>query len=370
MTPRIIQILTIAIAMALFCRVEAIATDGGLAVAVDYKGKKYVGKPLAWDGSEVVLLRRDGRLAILPARKQSDMKQLEKEFRPLSSASIRKKLVNEFGSKYQISVTRNFVVVHPIGESSKWAKPFETLYQRFRTYFTSRGVEVSEPEFPMVAVVLRTRGEFDRFLKSYHDYDRDILGYYSPRSNRIITFDQSKGKKASRGGEQSWFFNASTIIHEATHQSAFNTGIHSRFGPVPRWISEGLAMMFEAPGVNNSNYFSSRKKRINRERLIALKYSYKRGQVENRWVDLISGDRLFREDPNLAYSMSWGLTFFLAESYPREYIQYLQNDARRQDFMSYSPRQRRRDFEKFFGEDHNELEARIKKFFEKLEIPK
>ena len=39
-----------------------------------------------------------------------------------------------------------------------------------------------------------------------------------------------------------------TIIHEATHQTAYNVGVHARFADQPRWLVEGLAMMFEAEG--------------------------------------------------------------------------------------------------------------------------
>ena len=46
--------------------------------------------------------------------------------------------------------------------------------------------------------------------------------------------------------------NSATIIHEVTHQVAFNCGVHTRFNDVPRWVSEGLATMFEAKGVWNS----------------------------------------------------------------------------------------------------------------------
>ena len=343
----------------------AVLSDNNITVQLDYKGRKYIGKPVAWDGREVVLLRRDGRIAILPASSQSDFKHLDDKFVPMSRSTVRNRLVKEFGKKYQVSMTSNFIVVHPHGDSKKWASPFETLYQRFRVYFTSRGVTVDKPKFPMVAVVLRTRGEFDRFLKSYHDYDRDILGYYSPRSNRIITFDQSGGQS----GSASWLFNASTVIHEATHQTAFNTGVHTRYGPVPRWISEGLAMMFEAPGVNNSNFYSKRSKRINRERLISLKYYYSKSKVDGNWMHLVANDNLFRSDPSRAYAMSWGLTFYLAETNPRQYIKYLKNDASRGNFEAYGSKDRRKDFARFFGNDTKDLEARMRKFYENLEIP-
>jgi len=36
----------------------------------------------------------------------------------------------------------------------------------------------------------------------------------------------------------------STIVHEATHQIAFNCGLHTRLSDCPVWFSEGIAMYF------------------------------------------------------------------------------------------------------------------------------
>lgn len=370
-----INLKTILFAFAVWCVISLASVSAAIpasfaglndiTVRVKHRGKSFYGKPLAWDGKEVVLLRRDGRMSVLPAPKQSSFETMDTKFVPMKRATIRKRLVKEYGSKYQVSVTANFIVVHPIGDSNRWAQPFEKLYHRFKNYFVTRGFTPTNPEFPMVAVVLKTRGEFDRFLKSYHDYDKAILGYYSPKSNRIITYDQSEG--SSKG--QSWFFNASTIIHEATHQTAFNTGIHSRFAPIPRWVSEGLAMMFEAPGVNNSQHYSSRESRINRNRLAALKQYYRNGDVEGRWEDIISNDNLFREDASLAYAMSWGLTFYLAEKHPKKYMKFLMNDAAREPFMPYENRDRNKNFMKYFGKHLPSLQARMATFYRELDIP-
>ena len=43
-----------------------------------------------------------------------------------------------------------------------------------------------------------------------------------------------------------------TIIHEATHQLAFNRGLQARFADVPLWVSEGIALYFETPDLRNS----------------------------------------------------------------------------------------------------------------------
>ena len=37
-----------------------------------------------------------------------------------------------------------------------------------------------------------------------------------------------------------------TILHEACHQIAFNTGLQTRLGDYPLWVSEGIATFFEA----------------------------------------------------------------------------------------------------------------------------
>ena len=275
-------------------------------IKVFYKKKSYLGKPLAWDGQEMMLLRRDGKINILPVKSPKDYQTVKRSFQPYSVDAMRARLQTEFGSKYQVSVTRNFIVVHPPGDYRTWAFPFEELFVRFEAYFSTRGLSLSEPEFPMVAIVLRTRNEFDKFLQAYHTLNRSVLGYYSPKSNRIITYDQSRGQTSS----SNWLLNTSTIIHEANHQTAFNTGIHSRYGSVPRWTSEGLAMLFEARGIDNSMHYSRQSERINRKRLLDLQHYYRQGQVKGRVAELVKSDRLFRSSAAQAYAISWGLTFF------------------------------------------------------------
>lgn len=336
-----------------------------MTVKVPYKSKSYIGRPLVWDGKEMMLLRRDGKISVLPVKSDQDYTKIKDRFDPYSSSSLRARLQKEFGSKYQVSMTQNFVVVHPPGSFNTWAMPFQELYSRFHAYFSTRGFSLEKPEFPLVAVVLRTRSEFDRFLKSYHEYDRDILGYYSPTSNRIITYDQSGGRSSSKD----WFFNADTIIHEATHQTAFNTGVHSRFGPVVRWVSEGLAMMFEAPGVNNSMFYTRQNDRINRDRLISLKSYYNKDKVKGALSKLVLSNEMFRTDPHLAYAVSWGMTFYLSEKMPAAYQSYLRKDGKRTDFANYTSKQRAADFVSAFGRDMAGLEARMKRFYEGLKVP-
>ncbi|MEM7454915.1 MAG: DUF1570 domain-containing protein [Planctomycetota bacterium] len=349
------------VAVATLCALSAGAAQAQDMVEISYRGRSYVGRALAWDGSDALLMRNDGRMTVIPADEQSDFQPVNREFEPISNQELRDKLQREFGSKYQVSVTPNFVVVHPKGAHSRWAQPFQTLYSRFRAYFETRGLSLDEPEFPMVAIVLRTRGEFDKFLRLYHRYDENILGYYSPRSNRVVTYDQSD----DAGTGNHWILNAETIVHEAAHQTAFNVGIHSRIGIVPTWLSEGLATMFEADGVNNCMHYSNLSDRINYDQFRNLQAAYREDKVIQALPGMITDDQIFRSDPIQGYSMAWGLTFYLVETQPRKFHEFLRTNAARDEYATYNSADRAEEFVKCFG-DLDTLAARMKQFFEEL----
>ena len=333
-------------------------------IRVQYREKHYTGRPLAWDGQELMLLRRDGRMSMFPVHSEDDVTTVSNSYAPYSFREMQTRLEREFGEGYQVTRTQNFLVVHPPGDAARWANPFQRLYRQFEVYFAARGFQLAEPEFPMVAVVLKTRKEFDRFLHNYHDYDPRLLGYYSIRSNRIITYDQGEGRPATTGNRLE---NVTTLIHEATHQTAFNRKLHSRYAPQIRWLTEGLAMMFEAPGVHDSRRYRQPADRINQRRLKQLRGYYDQGKVSAALQQLVFSDNLFRTDPDLAYAVSWGLTFYLCEKMPGKYRAYLEADSDRDSFKSYPSDRRAEDFARHFGGNLSILEARMKQFIATLE---
>ena len=336
--------------------------ESRVTIKVKTSKRSYVGRIIAVDQETMVLLRRNGRMTMIPRKRIEAAKSVATNFTSMSKDQMREQLQREFGSKYQVSETNHFLVVHPPGDFQVWAMPFEKLYIRFNNYFSSRNVKLDEPEFPMVAVVLKTREEFDRFLSNYHDANDNILGYYSPKSNRIISYDQTGGGAK----DQDWFFTVDTIVHEATHQTAFNTGLHTRFAMNPTWIAEGLATMFEAPGVQNSMYYSKQRDRINFGRLADLKTLYEKDQITDKVVaSMIGSNDIFEQSPSAAYALAWGLTFYLAEKRPDRYAAFLRTDSLREDFLEYNSRDRLEDFIRKFG-SISELTARMETFIESL----
>ncbi len=338
---------------------------GNLTVKVKVKQRTLIGNPLIWDGSQMQLLRRDGRMTQVPVASHDDYKVLPEPFEPYSKTAMARGLQKEFGQKYKVSVTPSFVVVHPKGDYQTWAKPFEDLNVRFANYFHSRGARLKPSKFPMVAVVLRTRREFDRMLASYHkgSLSANTLGYYSPKSNRVITYDPYEGKR------KDWLMDTDTIVHEATHQTAFNRGIHSRYGASARWVSEGLACMFEAPGVNNSYVYTKQSDRVNMGRMRTMLRLIDNRSAKGSLERIVRDDRLFQSNPQLAYAYGWALTFFLAETKSKEYITFLTEDGKRENFSRYSRTDRVEQFAEAFGSDFENIEATMFNYLKRVKLP-
>jgi len=319
------------------------------------------GTSLFWTKSDAVVLARDGRVLHFEPKQAKNLRRSNAPFRSHSTVRLRSELQREFGSAFEVTSAGHYLVVHPRGQGRQWSRRFEELYRSFRIYFSVRGFKLKEPEFPLVAVVLRTRGEFQRYMRRDRvNLTAGVLGYYSPISNRVVLYDVTGGRDVT-----AWYANAETIIHEATHQTAFNTGVHNRFSPPPRWVAEGLGTLFEARGVWDSRRSSSAAERVNRGRLAQFR-RYRSRRKSDATVQLISSDGIFRTDPEGAYADAWALTFYLTETRPQKYDDYLTRTAKVPDFQHYRASQRLADFTAVFGENFRLFDAHFLQFMKQI----
>lgn len=330
-------------------------------MATQVDGKKIEGQPLVWDQKQMFMLGRDGALYDFKTKAAKNSRKTAKRFHGYSINEMRLRLRDEFDRSFVISTTAHFVVVHPKGEWSAWSKRLESLYQSFTQYMRVRGFRIREPSVPLVAIVFRNKTEYYRYAAANGSkLMPNTLGHYDPSTNRIFLFDASGGHQGN-----DWAANAETIIHEATHQTAYNVGVHRRFAEQPRWLVEGLAMMFEVRGVWEARTGDTRSDRINHGRFRDFK-----SRLENRpksaIQQLIASDQYFRANAVQAYADAWMLSFFLSETRPIEYSNYLARVAARNAFSTYSARARMADFKKAFGSDLEMLEVHLQWFVEEL----
>ena len=324
-------------------------------------GRMIEGKPLNWTDQQMLLLGRDGRLYDFNPKEAKEARKTSPRFFGYSQSEMKTVLQEEFDKRFDVSTTRHYLIVHPAGQRDLWAQRFEDLYNRFCHYFRVRGFSLSEPHYPLVAIVFRDQAEYFRHAAASGTPMRPgTLGHYDPATNRVFLFD------ATKDAGYDWSENADTIIHEATHQTAYNVGIHKRFIAAPRWMVEGLATMFEARGVWNAQYDRTQEDRLNRGRLLDFRdYAATRRQP-GALATLITTDQLFKTDGVAAYAESWALSFYLCETQPRLYAAYLAKTADRPLFSDYSAGERMADFQDIFGNEMKMFDVKFLRFMEEL----
>lgn len=263
---------------------------------------------------------------------------------------------------FDLHVSRHYVICFNTSrEYAKWvAAVFERLHEAFTNTWKNAGLEVASPRHPLIVVIFADRSDYEAFATRDVGPAADrVIGYYNLASNRVTTFDltgsdalRTPDRPSGRAGLDILASPAaaglvSTLVHEATHQMAFNTGMHRRLAPVPLWVSEGIATYFETPDLNNVRGWRG-VGAVNRPRLDHFLRSYQPGCV----AAMIRDDEAFR-DPDRAvdcYATAWAVCHHLLQVHKPEFVAYLRGLAEKQPLDDDSADQRLAAFEAAFGD--------------------
>lgn len=350
----------VAVATVIWCLTVPAAADAQEGTVELRWGDRLVqGLPLDWSAQHVTLLSRDGRYWSLHPASVQEFRQVADRFVPYTMSEMRALLRAEFGRSYDVTSTTHYVVVHPAGQSDVWAPRFENFYRAFVRYFQIRGWAAREPQFPLVAVVFPDRQQYAEYARRMQiELNSEIVGYYCPRTNRVVLYDLSS--TAAAGKQVTW----ETVFHEAAHQVAFNTGIHDRRHPPPRWVVEGLGMLFEVETTWHPQLVGTGTSRVNSYRLQRMK-RYLARRPPDALAQMIASDKLFDVDPDGAYAEAWAFTFFLSETRPRLYLDYLQKTTGLAN-QDRDVSERWKPFVDVFGNNLPMLEAHYMRFLAQL----
>ena len=188
-------------------------------------------------------------------------------FAPLDREQLTQQVLRELPDGFRVHHTAHYLIVYNTSRAyAQWSGAlYERLYRAFYNFWEGLGVPLQDAP-PLVAVVLRDRASYvDYSRRELGDAAASIIGYYSLKTNRIISYDLTGIEELQSGGarinslkhinqllaQPSAERTVATVIHEATHQLAFNCGLQTRFADNPLWLSEGLAVYFESPDLNS-----------------------------------------------------------------------------------------------------------------------
>ena len=187
----------------------------------------------------------------------------------------------------------------------------EGLARDYLEHFRNKGFTVERPARRLTVILLADADSFARFVGE--ERGRAVGGQYDLETNRLVIFDNRAEDRVSV--ERAERANLVALVHEATHQLTFNTGLLRRAGDIPLCISEGLAMYAEVrrptgrslPGQPNPG------------RVEALALARTQGVAWLPVAKLLVGDALLEGDSGedvqqAAYGQSWLLVHDLMQT--------------------------------------------------------
>jgi len=345
-----------------------------VAHALDQVTFRHLGRPLSVDGKVLVEAQdggllfqaRDGKIWAIKPEDLQNQRSDQTPFTPLTQAELGRQLLQELPAGFKLHTTKNYLIAYNTSDAyAEWCGSlFERLYNGFRTYWKNR-VPLHDPEFPLVAIVFADQ-------KSYANHAEtelgpavsNIIGYYSFATNYMTMYDLTgvqalnlRGERKSKAAEINALLSrpqaertVATIIHEATHQIAFNCGLQTRYADNPLWFSEGIAMYFETPDLKNGQGWSAIGK-PNRVRLVQFFDGLKR-RPAGALTALLQEDQRLRDPKQMesSYAESWALCYFLLKTRAKESDEYFQLLAKKERLIWDEPAARVEDFRRCFGD--------------------
>jgi len=320
----------------------------------------------------------DGRLELVQPDVIAGREALATAAEPLAPKELARQVLAGLPSGFDVVVTRHYIVCYDTSRGyAQWcASLFERLHDAFINFWRQAGLDLAGPQRPLVVVVFADRERYEAFAAGDLGAAADrVVGYYNLLSNRVTTFDLTgrdgpggRGGAAGRAGIEILASPAasglvSTLIHEATHQMAFNSGLHRRLAPVPLWLSEGVAAYFETPDLGSGRGWRGIGA-VNRPRAERFLASARPGKLG----PIVTDDAPFRDPDSAldAYAGGWALTAFLVQTRKAEFVRYLQIIAAKPPLAADSADQRRADFVAAFGVEPEALEEPLARFIARL----
>jgi hypothetical protein len=323
----------------------------------------------AQDGG-LLLLGRDGVLWAIQPDELVNRTSDDAPFEPFTREEMAKRMLAALPENFDvlpINLYKHYLIFYDTSRAyAQWCGLlFERLYMAFTNYWSREGFELSDPEFPLVAVIFADKQAYLKYTRpDLGEAGESVVGYFNLQTNRMTMYDLTgtagvgrASASVSTGAQIKQILaqpdalqTVSTIVHEATHQIAFNCGLHTRLSDCPVWFSEGIAMFFETPDLNGQKGGWKGIGTVNGVRLEQFQNYLSRRPADSLQT-LVESDKRLR-DVKLgldAYAEAWALTYFLVKQHPKEYIAYLRMLSKKNPLVSDSPETRLKEFQAVFG---------------------
>jgi hypothetical protein len=331
----------------------------------------------AADGG-LLLEQADGRLDLFEPGSIASRASIPPPAGTETPRDLGRRILGELPTGFDLLITKHYVICFDTSRAyAQWAAAlFERLHDGFMNFWTRAGLDLEPPEQPLIVVIFSDRRRYEEYAARDLGAATDrVVGYYNMLSNRVTTFDLTgvdslQGHAGLSGRPNLDLLKRpeaaaliATLIHEGTHQLAFNGGLHQRLAPVPLWVCEGVATYFEAPDLASGRGWRAIGM-VNRPRRDQFHTLPDRGWLE----PLLRDDDAFRraDAATDAYARGWALTAYLIKTKKPAFVAYLQGLAQKNPCAADSPQQRIEEFTAAFGQPDAALEQAVAAFVARM----
>jgi hypothetical protein len=313
------------------------------------------------------------------------------------------KLKRLLGDGGKLKHTAHYTIGHDTDDATlaAFVTRVEATYGAVTRFADKMGVPTSAPAEKLQIVFFGRFEGYEKFLaKTGMKASEEVPGVYFPTLNRSFFFDysdaqtirelkealaeiQKVGKQAHRLGARPDFtrikayqsriaeyedkVNRQIVQHEVAHQVMYNIGVHNRnFEANPRWLVEGLAMMFETPPTHEGAGIGA----VNQWRLARWRDLAKEGKLPPIRDVISNGDLLLptATDGEHAYAQAWAMVHYLHRTKQKQLAKYIERVNQRREKRKYKGEEDLKLFEQVFGKLDASFTEKWEEYMKKIPL--
>ncbi len=330
--------------------------------------------------SALLLEEPNGQLHQIPTRQIKSREDAQKQFVPLTSSELAADLLLQVPPGFEITETEHYLICsNSAAEYVEFCgKLLELVFDQYFRFMADQKIEVTQPTRRLPIVVFASASEFQSFAARQHPEISfaDTPGYYSVSENQTLLLDLTGDRSIrsaptirKRLAERP--FQVATVVHEAVHQLAFNSGLQVRMADNPLWFSEGLAMYFETTSVRSSLLWN-RPGLVNPRHQPGFMKLLEANQVSGGMNTLIESDSAFLNAAEMpvAYPKAWALTHYLMREEKTGMQKFLHNLTQRKPMIGLTTEERTQEFLTAFGKLPDEMEQELVSYIRRQRVPR
>ncbi len=292
------------------------------------------------------------------------------------------------GPKGKLLYTKHFVVAYTsdIESARKLASRLDSVFAWHVKFMDMLDLPKIRPASKLEIFYFGTFDEYDKYQTVNGFREMGAIGFYMRTNNRSSFFDMrtwppfAAQLESAKDPSVDWrerqriqnrvlqlveHNNLEVVQHEAAHHIQFNIGVFPKLGDMPRWVTEGMATMFEVPPSEVGASLGA----LNHYRLFQFRQIWgPRGQRLPQLRQFILNDNIWFNFGGASYPAGWAINQYLFRQHPEGFKKWMHLMAQREDNEQVSVSDKLAQFEDIFGEVDEIWESKFYDYLEGLEL--